>query len=171
LTRCARSGTKRSSNPGFAAARAVVSARVCSEVTKRQAVLLLFVIRISFVIRHSPPAWKSYGLEACFVIVHLRVRSGLLRGSKRRTSNIKHRSGNCANWTVDVGCSVFDVCFCLLQVEESPHSRRNYIQSPHERRAEASRHTPDLLSPNTTTMTSRPGREPLAIKQCPAASV
>jgi hypothetical protein len=45
------------------------------------------------------------------------------------------------------------------------------FQSPQESSAEASRHTPALLSPNKTTMTSRPGRAPLAIKQWPAASV
>src|SRR5438874_12241070 len=44
-------------------------------------------------------------------------------------------------------------------------------QSPQERRDAASAQTPDLVSPRTTTMTSRPGREPLAMRQCPAASV
>jgi len=46
-----------------------------------------------------------------------------------------------------------------------------YIQRPHESSAEASCQIPALLSPRTTTIMSRPGRVPLAIKQWPAASV
>jgi hypothetical protein len=44
-------------------------------------------------------------------------------------------------------------------------------QSPQDSKEAASVQTPDLVSPRTTTITSRPGREPLAIRQCPAASV
>src|SRR5205823_5970912 len=44
-------------------------------------------------------------------------------------------------------------------------------QRPQESNEAASVQTPDLVSPRTTTMTSRPGREPLAIRQWPAASV
>src|SRR5215831_19200533 len=46
-----------------------------------------------------------------------------------------------------------------------------YNKSPHESSAEASRHTRLELSPSTTTITSLPGRVPLAIKHLPAASV
>ncbi len=49
--------------------------------------------------------------------------------------------------------------------------RATYIQRPHERSADESRQTPALLSPRTTTMMSRPARDPLLIKQWPAASV
>src|SRR5947207_14749284 len=38
-------------------------------------------------------------------------------------------------------------------------------QRPQESNEAASVQTPDLVSPRTTTMTSRPGREPLAIRQ------
>src|SRR5882724_4526708 len=104
---------------------------------------------------------------------HCSSASLLWSSPGKQTPNAQHRTSNenRAHWAFDVRCSVFDVCFCLLQVEESSHGRRYYIHKPQDSNAEASRHTPDLLSPNTTTMTSRPGREPLAIKQCPAASV
>src|SRR5262249_21546706 len=42
---------------------------------------------------------------------------------------------------------------------------------PQDSNDAASVQTPDLVSPRTTTIMSRPGREPLAIRQCPAASV
>jgi len=46
-----------------------------------------------------------------------------------------------------------------------------YIQRLQESSADASRQTRLELSPNTTTITSLPGRVPLAIKHLPAASV
>ncbi len=49
--------------------------------------------------------------------------------------------------------------------------RRRYIQRLQESSADASRQTRLELSPNTTTITSLPGRVPLAIKHLPAASV
>ncbi len=49
---------------------------------------------------------------------------------------------------------------------QSPH-----ITRPQESNADASRHTRLELSPSTTTITSLPGRVPLAIKHLPAASV
>src|SRR5207253_927798 len=52
------------------------------------------------------------------------------------------------------------------------NAQRDYISiKPHESSAEASRQTPDLLSPKTTTITSRPGTAPLAMRQWPAVSV
>ena len=44
-------------------------------------------------------------------------------------------------------------------------------QRPQDSSEAASVQTPDLVSPRTTTITSLPGREPLAIRQWPAASV
>ena len=49
--------------------------------------------------------------------------------------------------------------------------REGYIQSAQERSAAESCQTFDFASPSTTAMTSRPGREPLEMRQCPAASV
>ena len=59
-------------------------------------------------------------------------------------------------------------------VGSSPESFRRqgrYIHRPQESSADASRHTWLELSPRTTTITSLPGRAPLAIKHLPAASV
>ena len=47
----------------------------------------------------------------------------------------------------------------------SERSRAHIEIKPHESSAEASRQTPALLSPRTTTITSRPGMAPLAIRQ------
>ena len=49
--------------------------------------------------------------------------------------------------------------------------RRPYNTRPQESSADASRQTRLELSPNTTTITSLPGRVPLAIRHLPAASV
>ena len=53
----------------------------------------------------------------------------------------------------------------LKEIAHRTAALGGYIQSPHESSAEASCQTPVLLSPSTTTIISRPGRAPLAIKQ------
>ncbi len=57
----------------------------------------------------------------------------------------------------------------LLKMATAPPPHQSH--KPHESNEAASDQTPDLVSPRTTTMTSRPGREPLAMRQWPAASV
>src|SRR6266550_3300273 len=53
----------------------------------------------------------------------------------------------------------------LRSVREVRARSYNQSQRPQESNEAASVQTPDLVSPRTTTMMSRPGREPLAIRQ------
>jgi hypothetical protein len=60
---------------------------------------------------------------------------------------------------------------CVKGAQTWQTQRRRYIQRLQESSADASRQTRLELSPNTTTITSLPGRAPLAIRHLPAASV
>ena len=90
------------------------------------------------------------------------------------TGNRKCRSALRCDF-FSTGCtrpsSTSAACLGVKQVPAWLAQQRVYIQRLQESSADASRQTRLELSPSTTTITSLPGRVPLAIKHLPAASV
>src|SRR5439155_27044476 len=125
--------------------------------------------------RHPQAVLKLFSRRSCAAVARCAYRKFPSLFVIGHAENRKCRSASRCDF-FSAGCAR---CFSMLRAAYVPVKTaqdwlaqgRLYIQRLQESRAEASRQTWLELSPSTTTITSLPGRVPLAIKHLPAASV
>src|SRR4029077_12721774 len=136
--------------------------------TIRCAASLRSVVRVCWNLPRKPAVSKLFSRQWC-------APAERCAYAKFPSSFVNAYAGNRkCRWVLhsdffSAGCARFlsissTTCHRVNEAQTWPTQRRLYIQRLQESSADASRQTRLELSPNTTTITSLPGRVPLAIK-------